>query len=106
MENQFQTPTSRPRREGVCGHQIDFVAVKHVHAENVTVHVDSFMSIDGDHDFVSTLVATNRRRQKRERVDTRPQRVVGHIPPQTELTQTTLRPCRDLHQAGPKQGVP
>ena len=87
---QFHAPTSRPRREGSVGHQIDFLAVKHAHMPAVHIHVDSFKSIDGDHDFVSGRLTTEHARRRVKRVDTRPRRVTEQIPTQTVLDQTTM----------------
>ena len=90
-EEQLHTPTSRPRRDGVSGHQIDFIAVKHVHAEVAHIHVDSYKALDGDHDFVTSCLATGCRRQVRERVDTRPRKVVGVVPTQTYVNQEVFK---------------
>ena len=89
-QEQFHTPTSRPRKEGASGHQIDFLAVKHVGADVARIHVDSFKSMDGDHDFVSACLQTRRTKPRRERVDTRPRKVVGTIPTQHVVDQVSI----------------
>ena len=101
---QLSTPTSRPRKDGVQGHQIDFVAVKRACVDCVRVHVDSFKTIDGDHDFLSTTMHVNRPTQRKDRVDARPRVVVdGPIPTQRTLDQTKLAALAQRYTK-PKQG--
>ena len=81
-ESQFETPTSRPRKEGAHGNCIDWMACKHVGHGCLRVHVGSYATMDTDHEYVSVEVRVERRpptERHRRRIDTRPRRVSGKI---------------------------
>ena len=50
---QWDTPTSRPRRTKVQGHQIDGCAYKNCRMSSLSIEVDSYKQIGGDHERVS-----------------------------------------------------
>ena len=89
--DQLDTPTSRPRKAGDQGHQIDLFACKHVDLEAVHIHVDSHRVLGSDHDLLSATF----RRPARDlgvgkscrRAHTRPRKVVRAVPPVAEINQ-------------------
>ena len=95
---QWDTPTSRPRRTRVRGHQIDGLAFKSARLDPVHILVDSFKQIGGDHDRISSCFHI-REGQTVEppRAITRP-RVVTRKPPTLEhVSQGTLQQLAISH---------
>ena len=52
-KDQWTVPTSRPRRTKVQGHQIDGGACKNCRMSPITIQVDSYKQIGGDHERIS-----------------------------------------------------
>ena len=88
---QLETPTSRPRKAGDRGHQIDLAACKHVAFDHLHIHVDSCFALGSDHDMVSVLFNLARE----GRPFTRPRKVVAELPKVSEVNQQILE---DLSQ--------
>ena len=91
---QFQTPTSRPRKLNVGGNCIDFLSFKHAKMGSVRIHEGSFATIGSDHDCVVgefLVPKTDTERRRKKKIDTRPRKLTGRIPPQTQVSQQTLR---------------
>ena len=98
VEGMFHTPTSRPRKPGAVGHQIDFLAVKHAAADRAVIRVDSYVSIDGDHDIVECKLDVQKQRGGcKKKTDTRPRVVVGEIPPQEMMSQERIKHLAQTH---------
>ena len=104
-ENQINTPTSRPRQPSAKGHQIDFMAVKRAVHGRAVRHVDSHVSIDGDHDAVTcALTIAGKSRGSQKKTDTRPREVVSEIPAQHTMTQGHFMHLADTF-TNPRKGA-
>ena len=93
-KEQFHTPTSRPRKMNARGNCIDFLAFKHAHGLRVRIEEGSHATIDTDPDCVVGEVRVAKlgsEAQKKKKIDTRPRRLTGTIPPQTVINQQVMR---------------
>ena len=104
--DQWDTPTSRPRRARARGRQIDGVAYKGARLTDVIIEVDSFKQlIGGDHErlYTSFLVRTGDRAVP-QRVPTRPRIVVRQLPSVESFDQQILHQLA-VQYTQPKPGT-
>ena len=103
---QMGTPTSRPRKSGDQGHQIDLAAYKHVTFDHLHIHVDSCYALGSDHDMVSVFFSlpTGSRPPRPQRVNTRARKVITKLPRVTEVNQQILEDLA-LHFTKPSAGA-
>ena len=87
---QWNVPTSRPRRRGALGRQIDGVATKGTRRPDVVICEGSYKQIAGDHDRLEISLPLGRTSPMNVALDTRPRASTGKIPPQTGLNQTRI----------------
>ena len=87
---QWNVPTSRPRRRGALGRQIDGVATKGTRRPDVVICEGSYKQIAGDHDRLEISLPVGRTSPMNVALDTRPRASTGKIPPQTGLNQTRI----------------
>ena len=77
---QWETPTSRPRRAGAKGRQIDGMAVRSLPKSDISIDEKSYMEIGGDHDRIRATVGVAEHLSKgRAQQPTRP-RIVTRDP--------------------------
>ena len=102
-EGQWETPTSRPRRRGVRGKQIDGVATCGTRRATVHIEEGSFRQIGGDHDRVHVTLDLGPRPLPALQSTTRPRCVTGEIPPQVCLKQKRMEQLAE-QVTQPKRG--
>ncbi|CAE7940376.1 unnamed protein product, partial [Symbiodinium necroappetens] len=88
---QWDTPTSRPRRRGVRGRQIDGVASCGTRRAEVHIAEGSYKEIGGDHDRVHATMNLGPRPPPDHQSTTKPRAVIGEIPVQLCLNQTRIQ---------------
>ena len=95
---QWGTPTSRPRRAGAKGRQIDGITVRSFPLAEVHIEEKSFTQIGGDHDRAFATVALPRSEgvHDTER-PTRPRMVTRNPDTQTIVNQHTLEHLAKTH---------
>ena len=86
-ENQWDTPTSRPRRAGARGRQIDGAAIAGAPLPCISIEEKSYAHIGGDHDRISLKLDIAGRRGGPQTVATGPRIVTGSLPSLTRLTK-------------------
>ena len=91
--DQWDIPTSRPRRTKAKGRQIDGIAYKGTRLTDVVVEIDSCKQIiGGDHERISTsLLLREGDRPPPHRVPTGPRVVIKQPPKILEMNQQTLQ---------------
>ena len=87
---QWDTPTSRPRRRGASGRQIDGVATKGTRHPQVEICENSYRQIGGDHDRLRVVLPLAGIGPPDQTLDTRPRVLAADIPPQPGLNQTRV----------------
>ena len=89
---QWNTPTSRPRRANARGHQIDGISYKHMRPAPLRIAVDSFKQIGGDHDrILSSFHIRDGEAPDPPRAHTRPRTVTRQLPSLSEVNQSVLQ---------------
>ena len=89
---QWNTPTSRPRKEDAQGRQIDFLAVKHVSSTGTRIHENSYMLVGSDHEALSHDLRTRVGKTERSaKKDHRPRVVVRDVAVDGDLNQQKLQ---------------
>ena len=84
---QWATPTSRPRRRGARGHQIDGVCTHGTKRAQVDIEEGSYRQIGGDHERLKVALLLDSSPLPFRQGETRPRVVAGEIPPQPGLNQ-------------------
>ncbi|CAE7390465.1 unnamed protein product [Symbiodinium sp. CCMP2592] len=88
---QWDVPTSRPRRRGARGRQIDGVAVATFPVTEILIESKSYEQIGGDHDRLHfSLLLSTKGEPVGQDTCTRPRQVCGEPGPQSSFTQATL----------------
>ncbi|CAE7734694.1 R1A1-element\ORF2 [Symbiodinium sp. CCMP2592] len=95
---QWDTPTSRPRRRNARGRQIDGVATKN--SRKPEVHIDEG---SGDHERIEVRLPVSLGKSPGPEWDTRPRVVTGEIPPQPGLNQTRMEQLAEQYTQ-PRKG--
>ena len=92
VADQWDTPTSRPRRSNVRGHQIDGLAFKAARPDATRIVVDSFKQIGGDHDRItSQFYIRSGGETHPPRALTRPRVVTRQLPSLSHVNQHQLQ---------------
>ena len=89
-DRQKNVPTSRPRKAGVKGRVIDFLAAGRVKLAGMTICEDSCNVVGTDHDMVLGTVRMQGGGVMQQRFDTKPRYVVGNITATTHVDQKVL----------------
>ncbi|CAE7866414.1 unnamed protein product [Symbiodinium sp. KB8] len=108
---QWETPTSRPRRRGARGRQIDGVASSRTRGSVINIAEGSYKEIGGDHDRVHAVFSLGPCPVQHSQGSTKPRTVVGEIPIQMCLNQTKVqqlaesftRPRKGMRYRDPSQ---
>ena len=103
-ESQWHVPTSRPRREGAKGRQIDGAATAGFPTPNVYIEERSYRQIGGDHDRLYLDIALPCRDRETMTTATRPRMVVAQLPSLEQVDQHTLMQLARDHTR-PKPGT-
>ena len=103
-ENQWDTPTSRPRRAGARGRQIDGAAIAGAPLTCISIDEKSYAQIGGDHDRISLKLEISGRKGGPQTVATGPRIVTGSLPSLTEVDQDILMQLAKQHTK-PKPGT-
>ncbi|CAE7706713.1 unnamed protein product [Symbiodinium sp. CCMP2592] len=102
--DQWLTPTSRPRRSGARGHQIDGVATAGTQHPAVRIIEKSYRQIGGDHDRIAVRLSVPQSHQDdRPKVYTRPRCVVSRPEQVLSINQSTIHSIALRHTA-PRPG--
>ena len=91
QEEQSRLPTSRPRKQGVQGKVIDFIAAARAVTGPVWVEENSCHIIGTGHELIVCTGYLQKSQTTKKRFDCRPRVVVGEIPEQREYNQQVLR---------------
>ena len=98
VPDQWDTPTSRPRRAKARGHQIDGMAYKGARPETIRILEDSFRQIGGDHDRIVTCFHIREGpSQTPPRAPTRPRMVTKKPPVLDRVNQPILQKLASAH---------
>ena len=102
-ECQWDTPTSRPRRTGARGKQIDGAAVMGMPLPHLLIEERSYTQIGGDHDRISLKLELAAKGRAPQTAATGPRIVTGSLPSLSEVDQNTLMQLARDHTK-PKPG--
>ena len=89
-EGQWDTPTSRPRRTGARGKQIDGAAVMGMPLPHLFIEEKSYIQIGGDHDRLYLNLELAAKGKAPQMAATGPRIVTGSLPSLSEVDQSTL----------------
>ena len=103
-EDQWDTPTSRPRRTGARGRQIDGVAISGVPLKCFDIEEKTYTHIGGDHDRLSLTVEIAGKGVGPSTATTGPRIVSGPLPSLVEVDQEILMKLAREHTK-PKPGA-
>ena len=103
-QSQWETPTSRPRRAGARGRQIDGAAIHGAPLPHTTIEEKSYTHIGGDHDRLYLKLELAPKGRVLTTVATGPRILTGSLPSLPEIDQEELMKLARSHTR-PKPGA-